>query len=114
MPFFGGGGQYQIIGTNIRGGNEAIPSVEGVNNIALGNGAQNQNISGNYNISVGKSALASMSGSDNNVVIGVNSATGGATTLPPQPDDWLLECSKCVVIGNDSIITRLILPPPPV
>ena len=75
MPFFGGAGQYQIIGTNIRGGNEALPSVEGANNIALGNGALQETITGSENIAIGNDAGKNdnLGSNSYNVLIGFDS-----------------------------------------
>lgn len=66
MPFFGGISSYHIVGTNIKGGNDAAAAVTGNNNIALGNGALANIIGGDYNVGIGNdSGSGVINGSDN-------------------------------------------------
>lgn len=106
MPFFGGGGDYKIVGTNIRGGNDALTIVVGVDNIALGNGAQSGNIDGDSNIAIGNLALSSNVDGSTNVVVGNNSLNGG------DPGEWFLSSSETICCGNNSLCNSDNLPPP--
>src|SRR5574337_499515 len=88
MPFFGGGGgDYHIVGTNIKGGNQALPATIGTNNMGLGNGARQSVIDGNNNVLIGNLAGNAFVSEIDNVVIGYNAAplvtsfTGAATVI---------------------------------
>lgn len=71
MPFFGGGGgDYHIIVTNIKGGTDAAPSVVGSDNMALGNGALQNATLCDYNIAIGNNAGNSLADGGYNVIIG--------------------------------------------
>lgn len=81
MPFLvPGGGDYQIVGTNIKGGTNAAPAVIGDNNMALGNGALQNIQNGDVNIAIGNTALSNLVDTNGNVVIGVTSGAGIVTT----------------------------------
>jgi len=74
MPFFGGGGgDYHIVATNIKGGNQAAPAVTGTNNMALGNGALQSALNADNNIAVGNLALNAVTTGGNNLSVGYNS-----------------------------------------
>ena len=74
MPFFGGGGgDYIIVGTNIKGGTNAAPAVIGDNNMALGNGALESALNADENIAIGNLALNAISTGSRNISIGHNS-----------------------------------------
>src|SRR5574337_699228 len=76
MPFFGGGGgDYHIIVTNIKGGNDANPSGTGSNNMALGNGALQSLTIGDGNVAIGNNAGNAFTTENANTVLGYNAAT---------------------------------------
>lgn len=72
MPFFGGGGSgdYHINGTNITGGNGAMPAVIGDNNMALGNGAMQSALNADRNIAIGNGALSLTDDAVDTIAIG--------------------------------------------
>ena len=77
MPFFGGGGgDYHIVATNIKGGTQAAPAVIGDNNMALGNGALESALNADRNIAVGNEAAQSLITGYDNVFIGYRAAYG--------------------------------------
>lgn len=93
MPFFGGGGgDYHIVATNIKGGTAAAPAVTGSNNMALGNGALTLLDVGSNNISVGNLAGASITNGGNNLFIGYRAGT-----------DVISNSSSLIVIGNGAL-----------
>ena len=110
MPFFGGLNQYQIIGQNIRGGTDALPSPEGVDNYALGNGSQAANVSGSNNLSFGEDSLSSSENPQENISLGNRALTGGYVI---GNDGWTINAENCVIVGMFSAYTGSILPPPP-
>ena len=77
MPFFGGTGKYIIVGTNIKGGNDAAPAVIGDNNMALGNGALKSLIDGDGNIAIGNNAGNSIEDNSGNIIIGHDALASG-------------------------------------
>lgn len=70
MPFFGGGGDYKIVGTNIDGGNDVLPVSTGDYNIGLGNGALQGATTGAENVALGQSALNLLTTGSQNVAVG--------------------------------------------
>lgn len=76
MPFFGGGGgDYHIVVTNIKGGTDAAPAIVGDNSMALGNGALQNAQNVDAFIAIGNNAANAVVDSDDNasVVIGYRS-----------------------------------------
>lgn len=74
MPFFGGGGgDYHIVGTNIKGGNQALPATIGTNNMGLGNGALQSALGADNNIAIGNLSLNAVTTGNNNISIGYDS-----------------------------------------
>jgi len=82
MPFFGGGGgDYHIVVTNVKGGTDAAPALIGDNNMALGNGALQNAENVDAFIAIGNNAANALVDAQGNasVVIGyrvVEEATG--------------------------------------
>lgn len=70
MPFFGGGGAYKIVGTNIKGGNSALAIVTGDYNMGLGNGTLQNLDNGFRNIAIGTDALHASVASIDSIAIG--------------------------------------------
>ena len=76
MPFFGGGGgDYHIVATNIKGGTQAAPAVIGDNNMALGNGSLQNALNADRNIAVGNLALNGVTTGSDNIGIGYDCAS---------------------------------------
>lgn len=94
MPFFGGGGDYHIVGTEIKGGVDALTVSTGDYNIALGDGALQYNTTGNDNIALGATALQYNTTGNDNIGIGyqaLNSIFGNS--------------DNNIAIGSNSILS---------
>lgn len=77
MPFFGGGGgDYHIVETNIKGGTDAAPAIIGTNNMALGNGALQNADNADYNIAIGNLAGTNIQFGFNNTLLGYSAGAG--------------------------------------
>ena len=81
MPFFGGGGEYKIVGTNIKGGNDALGVTIGVDNMALGNGAFQTLVIGDDNLAIGNGAGQSVTEINGSIFIGSGCDTGESIGL---------------------------------
>lgn len=75
MPFFGGAGDYKIVGTNIDGGNDVLAVNVGDYNIGLGNSALLSNTTGSGNIALGFESLLSNTTGTDNIAVGRDSAS---------------------------------------
>jgi len=73
MPFFGYSSEYQIIGTNIEGGQSSL-ATNGSYNIALGNFTLGKLVNGSNNIAVGYQALYNDTTGGDNLAIGYQAA----------------------------------------
>lgn len=94
MPFFGGGGgDYHIVVTNIKGGTNAAPALVGNNNMALGNASLQNAALADKNIAIGNNALVNIIDKTNNVGIGVIS------------DTQLTDIDGSVLVGNNTGVT---------
>lgn len=106
MPFFGGSGQYVIVGTNIKGGTDAAPSVVGDDNMALGNGALQSAVNANRNIAIGNDALDALVSGYENVVIGDKAATASTgnedTVIGANAFLQKVGGGNSVAVGNDA------------
>src|SRR5574337_1161858 len=88
MPFFFFFfGEYHIVNTNIKGGEQALPPTIGTKNMGLLNCAGQSFIDGNNNVLIGNLAGNAFVSEIDNVVIGyradplVTSFTGAATVI---------------------------------
>lgn len=125
MPFFGGGGgDYHIVATNIKGGTQAAPAVIGDNNMALGNGAGQNLLNADSNIFIGNNAGNAITTGSDNTIIGHNagaalttenfnvhigadiSSTGAGSTLInilQETQSGPSSSDNCICIGGNSI-----------
>lgn len=116
MPFFGGGGgDYHIVGTNIKGGNQALPATIGTNNMGLGNGALQSALGADNNIAIGNLSLNAVTTGNNNISIGYDSfpvlalgayvvAVGGNTGAESTGSQ------ESVIIGYGAFSSNLVQP----
>lgn len=119
MPFFGGGGgDYKIVVTNIKGGTDAAPALVGDNNMALGNGALQSAENVDAIIAVGNGALNAVVDASGNagIVIGYlalneTEQINDVIALTPKSDNLgdaydPLEVATSVLIGIGAGTTK--------
>jgi hypothetical protein len=110
MPFFGGGGDYKIVGTNIKGGNDALAVITGDYNMALGNGALQSSSTSNNNIAIGQNSLnllvaAFVDDSSDNVSIGAYAADTATSVF----ESVIIGSQSLNLITNESIYTSVVI-----
>lgn len=97
MPFFGGGGgDYHIVATNIKGGTGAAPAVTGTNNMALGNASLNALTTGVTNLGIGNNAGKLLTIGNDNIAIGEDDT--GVGTLGSAA-----RVNRCIAIGYNAL-----------
>ena len=81
---------------NVAIGSDALCShtVNGVENTAVGHGAQKSNTEGYYNTSVGKNSLVNVTTGDNNISLGRDSGADAVRNITSGDNE--------IVIGNNS------------
>lgn len=106
MPFFGGGaGDYIIVGTNIKGGNLALPAVIGDNNMGLGNGAGQSVVNADRNIFIGNEAGKLVETQNDNTIIGQFAGNASVNTI----SDSTLIGSNLLAGLNSSVTDSLVM-----
>lgn len=106
MPFFGGGaGDYIIVGTNIKGGNLALPAVIGDNNMGLGNGAGQSVVNADRNIFIGNEAGKLVETQNDNTIIGQFAGNASVDAI----SDSTLIGSNLLAGLNSSVTDSLVM-----